>query len=424
MSTWPRVPISELCESIIDCVNKTAPTVPGPTPYRMIRTTNVKNGRVDLREVKYVTEATFEPWVRRGHPEIGDIILTREAPLGEVGMLREADGVFLGQRLVMYRADEVCVDRNFLLAAMRGPDVQNQIRALGSGATVEHMRVPDCGELRIATPPLEYQRRIGAVMSAFDELIALNDRRIELLEDLAHSLYREWFVRYRFPGWEASPVTTSALGSIPAGWGVGQLSEFVATQYGFTASASKEAIGPKFLRGMDVNKRSFTDWSAVPYCYTTEVERERFSVNVGDVFVVRMADPGKVGIVERPVNAVFASYLVRLRSTDARLQPQHLAHMLRDGPYQAWVTGSSTGTTRKSVSAAVMTEPLVAVPPLAVANRFQQECGTLRGALTALVEQNASLVRTRDLLLPRLVTGRLELSDVDLGDLLPSDPDQ
>lgn len=85
MSGWPLVPIRDLCESIIDCVNKTAPTVAEPTPYRMIRTTNVKNGRVDLSSVKYVDGATHERWVRRGRPQDGDIILTREAPLGRSG---------------------------------------------------------------------------------------------------------------------------------------------------------------------------------------------------------------------------------------------------------------------------------------------------------------------------------------------------
>jgi type I restriction enzyme S subunit len=118
------VPIRDLCESIIDCVNKTAPTIDEPSPYRMIRTTNVRGGRVDLTATKYVDQPTYERWVRRGTPRVGDIILTREAPLGEVGMLRDASGVFLGQRLVMYRVDDKRADRNFVLASMREHSVQ------------------------------------------------------------------------------------------------------------------------------------------------------------------------------------------------------------------------------------------------------------------------------------------------------------
>lgn len=102
---WPRVSVSEICESIVDCVNKTAPVVDSTTPYKMIRTTNVKKGWVNLAEVKSVSKEVFEKWTRRQLPRKGDVILTREAPLGEVGMLRSHDQVFLGQRLVSYRAD-------------------------------------------------------------------------------------------------------------------------------------------------------------------------------------------------------------------------------------------------------------------------------------------------------------------------------
>lgn len=206
VSEWKAVSIRELCSSIIDCVNKTAPVVEGPTPYKMIRTTNVRNGRVDVSNVRYVDEGTYMRWVRRGRPQVGDIVLTREAPLGEVGMLRDATGVFLGQRLVMYRADPARADQRFLLYAMREASVRSQIRAYGSGSTVEHMRVPDCGELLIRCPEVAEQRRIGALLAAFDDLIEINERRIELLEELARSLYREWFVRLRFPGHEPVDV--------------------------------------------------------------------------------------------------------------------------------------------------------------------------------------------------------------------------
>src|SRR5471030_1111503 len=112
---WGFAPISSVCESIIDCVNKTAPVVDFKTPFKMIRTTNVRHGRVDTENVRYVTKSTFDTWTRRGAPKEGDIILTREAPVGEVGILENAEGVFLGQRTVMYRADSIKSDNYFLL---------------------------------------------------------------------------------------------------------------------------------------------------------------------------------------------------------------------------------------------------------------------------------------------------------------------
>jgi type I restriction enzyme, S subunit len=272
--------------------------------------------------------------------------------------------------------------------------------------------------LPVRVPPVVEQQRIGVALAAFDELTETNERRIELLEDLGRSIYREWFVRFRFPGWEEEPFTDTPLGRTPAEWQVDRLAKFVTTQYGYTASATEASVGPRFLRGTDINKRSYINWAEVPNCEIPLGQIARFRLEVGDVCVIRMADPGKVGIVERPVDAVFASYLVRLRSVDSRLTPQLLAHYARDEPYQSWVTGSSTGTTRKSASASVLTEPRIAVPPAHIADRFEREVGAVRAELNALVEQNSVLLRTRDLLLPRIVTGRLDISKVNLGSLL------
>jgi type I restriction enzyme, S subunit len=209
---WAAVPIKDVCESIIDCVNKTAPTVDHQTPYKMIRTTNVRDGWINLDEVNYVDAEIFARWNRRATPRPGDVILTREAPLGEVGMLRGADHVFLGQRLVMYRADPSKLDNRFLLYSFRSDYLQGQIKSLGSGATVEHMRVPDAEKLVLRLPPLSIQVRIGDILSAYDDLIENNTRRIKILEEMAQITYREWFVNFRFPGHEKVRMVKSEIG--------------------------------------------------------------------------------------------------------------------------------------------------------------------------------------------------------------------
>lgn len=225
---WPRVSVVDVCESIVDCVNKTAPVVDEPTPYKMIRTTNVRDGWVELRGVRCVTAATFEKWTRRQKPRRGDVILTREAPLGEVGLLRSDESVFLGQRLVAYRADPGKLDNRFLLYAMLGDDMQGQIRSMGSGATVEHMRVPDCEKLTLRLPPLCEQLHIASILSAYDDLIENNTRRIAILEEMARRIYEEWFVRFRFPGFEAVPMVESELGLVPQGWRAALLGDVAA----------------------------------------------------------------------------------------------------------------------------------------------------------------------------------------------------
>ena len=131
ITAWPKYPIADLCNAIVDCLNRTAPTVDGPTPYRMIRTTNVRNGFLDLSNVNYVDETTYQRWTRRQVPRRGDIILTREAPLGEVGLVRDDEGIFLGQRLVSYRVNPKRLDGRYLLYTLLGPDLSRPNPSFG-----------------------------------------------------------------------------------------------------------------------------------------------------------------------------------------------------------------------------------------------------------------------------------------------------
>ena len=176
---WERKPIKELCESIIDCVNKTAKHVDYITPYKMIRTTNVRHGKVDTENVRYVDEDVYQQWIRRGAPQDGDIIFTREAPVGEAGILENSEGIFLGQRTMMYRVNPKVANNRFVFYSLMSGYCQKQIEDLSNGGTVAHMRVPDCGEIIINSPPLPEQQKIAKILSTWDKAISTTERLID-----------------------------------------------------------------------------------------------------------------------------------------------------------------------------------------------------------------------------------------------------
>jgi type I restriction enzyme S subunit len=167
---WPVVGIDEVCELIVDCVNRTAPIVQGPTAFKMIRTTNVKRGAVDLGDVRYVTEETFHRWNRRATPRRGDILLTREAPLGEAGILDSDESVFLGQRLMLYRTNPRMMTPEYLLALFRGRFLRQQFVKHGSGSTVKHLPLPVCRSFRVLVPPLSLQQAFSRRTAAVEKL--------------------------------------------------------------------------------------------------------------------------------------------------------------------------------------------------------------------------------------------------------------
>jgi type I restriction enzyme S subunit len=277
MSEWIETKIDALTTDIIDCVNKTAPKVPYETPYKMIRTTNVKDGRLDVSEVNFVEEGVFKKWTRRGLLEKNDILLTREAPLGEVARITNEKNYFLGQRIMMYRPDPQKVDPDFLFYAMLGREVKHQIKAFGMGSTVEHMRVPDCSEIVIKHPKdTEEQSCIGKTLSNLDQKITLLRQQNQTLEEVAQTLFKRWFVEFEFPNENGEPYKSSGgkmveseLGEIPEGWRVGVLSDIIELTGGGTPKTTIEAYW-----GGDICWYSVVDVPSDGDCFVVDTEKK------------------------------------------------------------------------------------------------------------------------------------------------------
>ncbi len=173
---WPVSGIEHVCELIVDCVNRTAPIVEEPTPFKMIRTTNVKAGKVNLTEVRYVTEEVFNRWNRRTTPQRGDVLLTREAPVGESGIIESDDNIFLGQRLMLYRANRKRMLPAYLLALFRSAFLQHQFDRHSLGSTVKHLPLPVCRNFQVLVPPIalqnEFVKRCAAIQTQRTKLLA------------------------------------------------------------------------------------------------------------------------------------------------------------------------------------------------------------------------------------------------------------
>jgi type I restriction enzyme, S subunit len=190
---WGTESIADTCLAIIDCVNRTAPTVDRETPFKMIRTSNVRHGKVDLTNVKYVDATTFARWNRRATPVNGDVLLTREAPMGEAGILTSSDQVILGQRLMLYRVDPTRLTSEYLLESFRSPFLQRQFARHGSGSTVKHLSLPACRSFEIVVPPIAQQRAFSGRVQAMDRLDDQGNQQISRMNALFASLQHQVF---------------------------------------------------------------------------------------------------------------------------------------------------------------------------------------------------------------------------------------
>lgn len=190
---WETKEITDVCDEIVDCVNKTAPQAEGKTPFIMVRTSNIRNGRVSLDNVKYVDAETYKIWTRRSKPQAGDILFTREAPMGEAGLIDFEDQIFLGQRIMQYRCNTRLVNPKFILELMKTRFFQRQIEKLGKGSTVKHLAVPDCFKFVVIAPSISLQRDFAVIVEKTEALKSRYQQSLTELEALYGALSQQAF---------------------------------------------------------------------------------------------------------------------------------------------------------------------------------------------------------------------------------------
>jgi Restriction endonuclease S subunits len=213
--------LNDVCEFIVDCLHATAPTQ--DEGYPLIRTPNIGKGRLNLDGVYRVSEDTYEKWTQRAVPQENDLILAREAPAGNVATVRNGPQVCLGQRTVHLRPDPKQIEPAFLCYYLLAPPQQGALLAGETGATSKHVNMKDIRRLPLkGLPKRNVQQTIGRVLSAYDDMIENNRRRIQLLEQAARLLYKEWFVHLRFPVHGHVTITDG----MPEGWEKKTIGEF------------------------------------------------------------------------------------------------------------------------------------------------------------------------------------------------------
>ena len=407
---WQVEPLSEVCDEIVDCLNKTATVVDGPTPYKMIRTTNVKDGRVNLEETRFVDEVVYRKWTRRFKPRRGDVILTREAPLGEVGLLRSDEHVFLGQRTMAYRTNPKRLDQRFLYYSLLGPTLQAQIRMYGAGSTVEHMRVPQAESLQIPFPDLASQQKIAAILAAYDDLIANNQRRITLLERMAEDIYREWFVRLRFPGHKQVKIEKG----VPQGWDFDSALKFFGHAKGKSYGGDELTTNPQhmpFITLKSFNRGGGYRADGLKY-YSGRFKPEQI-VNCGDV-VMAVTDMTQnrevVGRVARvPAigdrGAVISLDVIKL--TPKTISASFLYSYMRLSGFGGYIKEFANGTNVLHLKPDLVTQQKILMPATGLQTRFTRLANPIYSQIDALNLTIAKLESTRDALLPRLISGKL-----------------
>ncbi len=423
---WEILPLSQAGIQLIDCEHRTPPEAEDGFPYVTIP--QMKDGKLDLSDARLISPDHFAEWTRKAYPTAYDVILSRRCNPGETAFVPPGLDCALGQNLVILRANGSKVEPRFLRWLARGREWWQQVgKYINVGAVFDSLKCEEIPLFELSIPPLPEQRAIAHILGTLDDKIELNRRMNETLEEIARAIFKSWFVDFEpvranaegrdtgLPDYIADlfpdSFEDSELGEIPKGWDVKSLGDVsLKTQYGYTASAKSEQVGPKFLRITDINKRSWIDWTSVPHCVIEDSDIKKYKLHKGDILIARMADPGHGIMIEEDIDAVFASYLIRFQPYDSTYS-RFLQYWIRSDAYWHLVGSRGGGTTRVSLNAKVLSRFTMILPPNRVARAFDVRADSLRSRIVANVKEASSLASLRDSLLPKLISGELRIEN-------------
>lgn len=379
---WKLAAIKEVYEGLYDGPHATPkPADDGPVFLGIGNVTD--DGHLDLGSVRHIAEEDFPKWTRRVEPRPGDLVFTYEATLNRYAIIPDGFRGCLGRRMALIRPDPTKVDVRFLHYYFFTEEWRGLIRGKTlTGATVDRIPLTTFPDFPVRVPPLSIQHRIASVLSAYDELIENSQRRIRVLESMARALYREWFVQFHFPGHEKVALVESSLGKIPMGWEVKKLGKVLELNYG------------KALKREDRHDGDFPVYGS-----SGVVGSHDTSLVAGPGIVVgRKGNVGSVFWCDDDFFVIDTAYFVT-----SQLPLRYLFYVL---PTLNFINSDAAvpGLSRNQAYTLEMV-----VPPSALLTRFCLFADEFERQATTLNRQIQNLRRTRDLLLPRLLSGQIDL---------------
>lgn len=401
--------LSQVCFQIVDCEHKTAPTDAAGT-HPLVRTPDIAVGRLLLDQAERISESTYRDWTKRAVPQPGDLILAREAPVGNVGIIPPGAAPALGQRTVLIRPDPSQVDAHYLNYLISSPGIRAWMDGVSAGATVPHLNVADIRALPLPElPPLPTQRKIAAILSAYDDLIENNRRRIEILEEMMQRIHREWFVEFRFPGRQNVPYKESPNGPIPDGWDWQPLGSLAEDMRRSVQPQSVPGDTPYFgLEHLPERSIALGEWGRAD-----EVTSTKYLFEVGEILFGKIRPYfHKVG--PPPVSGICSTDAIVIRPRATRVKGLVLATVSSDA-FVNHAAQTSQGTKMPRADWQVLKDYPVPVPrEYTVLEEFEMYMDEYVRLIHNFIFANRTLHASRDLLLPRLISGEIDVENLDI----------
>ena len=403
MEQWRQDRLIDILDTLIDYRGKTPNKVDCGIP--LITAKIVKNGRIDT-PTEFLPTEDYNGWMVRGFPQVGDVVLTTEAPLGEVAQLTD-EKIALAQRIVCLRGKEGVLDNTYLKYFFLSNIGQNRLKARETGTTVTGIKQSELKEILIDYPKIDTQKAIASVLSSLDSKIELNRRINDNLEQQAQVLFKSWFVDNSNPNLEEtslSEVASFVGGYSYTGEELTDCSNIaMATIKNFGRNGGFKADG---FKGINPSAK-------LKECHYANL----FDILVAHTDLTQNADV--IGNAELLLTCgkydsiIFSMDLVKVLPKETFPYRFLLAAMLRNKLFKGHSLGYVNGTTVLHLSKKALPDFEIRKPSDSESKMMDEVLASYYKRMAELLQENDRLISLRDTLLPKLMSGELKINDLN-----------
>jgi len=431
---WCEATLKDVCIRITDGAHLSPKSVDNGMPMASVK--DLTSYGINIDSCRQITKEDYDKLVRQGcQPLKGDVLIAKDGAtaLDTVCVVKKTLDLVLLSSVAILRPDRAKIDSLFLRYYLDSETTRSYMKgAYTTGAAIPRVVLKDFKLAYIKFGSLSTQRKIASILSAYDDLIENNLRRIKILEEMAQNLYREWFVKFRFPGHEQARFVESPLGRIPEGWEVKALGELILEHigggWGSDVENDKHTEPAWVIRGTDIPEGRVCNFSKVPFRYHSMSNLKSRRLKLGDiVFEVSGGSKGQplgrtLFISSELLDAfhgdtvICASFCKRIESDSKRYASELLYLSLLEAydsgeieQYQVQSTGISNFKWSD-----YLVKVCRCVPPVALQLSFCALIAPLFSKVAIIGRTNTNLRRTREMLLPKLISGEVDVSDLDI----------
>ena len=382
----------------------------------MINARNIGFGEIRTEKLEYLSEDTIKR-LSSHLLHTGDLVFGRKGTVERHVLIRpEYDGWFQGTDCLRIRFKSKSINPRFVsYTFLTDYHKQWMINQSSHGATMTSLNQGIISRIPLSLPDIQIQNKIASILSAYDDLNQNNIRRIRILEEMAQMIYREWFVNFHFPGHGGVRMVESELGPVPEGWKVKTVEETFEISGGGTPSTKV----PEYWESGTINWYSPVDLTATGTMFMdcsgnqiNELGLKKSSAKIFPPYSVMMTSRATLGVISINTTDACTNQGFITCIPNEQIPLYTLYHWLKENVEMFISLG--TGSTFKEITKGVFKTIQLVVPTPDVISQFEKTMQPLALQILNLQRKNANLRRTRDLLLPKLISGELDVSILDI----------